>query len=94
MTIMERNCFIYKKAIEYLWEHSQGLTQEIFETYLDDKRKTTMNEEFQVAVFSFRDWNPQFGQSGISEHSEEIMHIKRLKKMYAIQQSIYQNSKT
>lgn len=34
MTIMERNCFIYKKAIEYLWEHSQGLTQEILDTYL------------------------------------------------------------
>lgn len=72
MTVKEINCFIYKSAIEYLWEHSQGLTQEIFETYLNDKRKTTMNEVFQVAVFSFRDWNPQFGKSGISEHTEEI----------------------
>lgn len=72
MTTKETNCFIYQKAIEYLWEHSQGLTQEIFETYLDDKRKTTMNEVFQVAVFSFRDWNPQFGKSGITEHKEEI----------------------
>jgi len=72
MTTKETNIFIYQKAIEYLWEHSQGLTQEIFETYLDDKRKTTMNEVFQVAVFSFRDWNPQFGKSGITEHAEEI----------------------
>lgn len=72
MTTMETNCFIYKKALEYLWEHSQGLTQEILDTYLDDKRKTTLNEVFEVAVYSFRDWNPQFGKSGIKEHKEEI----------------------
>lgn len=72
MTTMEKNCFIYKKALEYLWEHSQGLTQEILDTYLDDKRKTTLNEVFEVAVYSFRDWNPQFGKSGIKEHKEEI----------------------
>lgn len=72
MTVKEKNCFIYKKAIDYLFEHSQGLTQEILDSYLDDKRKTTMNEVFEVAVYSFRDWNPQFGKSGITEHKEEI----------------------
>lgn len=72
MTNIEKNCIIYKKTLEYLWKKSEGLTQEILDTYLDDKRKTSMNEVFKVAVYSFRDWNPQFGKSGITEHKEEI----------------------
>lgn len=75
MTAKEKNCFIYKNAIDYLWEHSQGLTQEILDSYLDDNRKATMNEVFEVAVYSFRDWNPQFGKSGITEHEEEIKSL-------------------
>ena len=70
MTNIEKNCIIYKKTLEYLWKKSEGLTQEILDTYLDDKRKTSMNEVFKVAVYSFRDWNPQFGKSGITEHKE------------------------
>ncbi|MBP7188198.1 MAG: hypothetical protein KBA55_15875 [Ruminococcus sp.] len=81
MTTKETNIFIYQKAIEYLWEHSQGLTQEIFETYLDDKRKTTMNEVFQVAVFSFRDWNPQFGMKRPPKVGQKILfEIKSIDK--------------
>lgn len=88
MTTKEKNCFVYKKAIEYLWEKSEGLTQEMLDTYLDDKRKSTMNEVFQVAVYSFRDWNPQFGKSGITEHKEEIESLFKDFDVYHFNQNI------
>ena len=46
MTIKEKHCIIYKKALEYLWAHTEGLTQEILDTYLVASRKKTMNEVF------------------------------------------------
>ncbi|SFY09177.1 hypothetical protein [Ruminococcus sp. XPD3002] len=88
MTNIEKNCFIYKRAIEYLWEHSQGLTQEILDSYLIDKRKETMNEVFHVAVFSFRDWNAQFAKSGIKEHEEEIKALFKDFDVYSFNQNI------
>ena len=75
MTIKEKHCIIYKKALEYLWAHTEGLTQEILDTYLVASRKKTMNEVFEVAVYSFHDWNPQFGKSGIAEHKEKINEL-------------------
>ncbi len=88
MTITEKNCFIYEKAIEYLWEHSQGLTQKILDTYLDNNRKKTMNEVFETAVYSFRDWNPQFGKSGITENEEKIKSLFKDFDVYYFNQNI------
>ena len=69
--------FIYKEAMDYLQEHSHVLTNEIkyekiLDAYLENERKTTMNEVFETAVFSFNDWNHNTGKNGIKAHEEEV----------------------